>query len=136
MTYNLLYKNIARINLGIISKYSFVELDNSKFTLDFVDFLYTNNLLSNYFIKKTKIVIFFKFTVHGSVIKKLILDSKTHLWRWFRYKRLFSSKSLFIRKYKKSELGLVVLHTSKGFLFFETAYLKKLGGKFICQVKV
>lgn len=136
MSYNLLYKNIARINLGIISNYSFVELENSKFTLDFVDFLYINNLISNYFIKKSKIIIFFKFTVNGSVIKKLILDSKIHLWRWFRYKRLISSKSLFIRKYKKSELGLVILHTSKGFLFFETAYLKQLGGKFICQIKV
>lgn len=136
MSYNLLYKNIARINLGIISNYSFVELENSKFTLDFVDFLYINNLISNYFIKKSKIIIFFKFTINGSVIKKLILDSKIHLWRWFRYKRLISSKSLFIRKYKKSELGLVILHTSKGFLFFETAYLKQLGGKFICQIKV
>jgi len=79
MSYNLLYKNIARINLGIISNYSFVELENSKFTLDFVDFLYINNLISNYFIKKSKIIIFFKFTINGSVIKKLILDSKIHL---------------------------------------------------------
>lgn len=136
MTYSLLYKNIARINLGIISNYSFVELENSKFTLDFIDFLYLNNYISNYIIKKKKIVIFFKFSISGPIIRKFIMDSKIHLWRWYRYKRLISSKSLFIRKYKKSELGLVILHTAKGFLFFETAYLKQIGGKFICQLKV
>ena len=136
MHLKLFYNNIARFNIGIIYNYSYVNFIYSNFCLRFVNFLYLNGFICNYIIKNSNIIVILKYSKHGSVIKKIFLESKIPLWRWYRYKKLVSKKSLFLIKYKQSELNMVILYTSKGFLFFETAYYLGLGGQFICEIKL
>ncbi len=136
MSLKLLYENIARINTGIIANYSYVYLKYSNFCLQFIDFLNINGYIVNYFIKDNIIIVFLKYAKHGMIIKKIITGSKILSWRYYRYKRLIGKKSLFLKKYKQSSFFLVILHTSKGFMFFETAYFLGLGGQFICQIKL
>jgi ribosomal protein S8 len=136
MHLKVFYNNIARINHGIILNYSYINLKYSKYCLQFINFLYINGLISNYIVKDSIIIVFLKYSKNGTVLKKINLESKIPFWRWYRYKRLISKKSLFLLKYKQSELNLIILHTSKGFLFFETAYFLGIGGHFVCQIKV
>lgn len=135
MGYSTLYQNIIRINHGILCNFSYINLRYSIFSLNFVDFLYQNGYILNYILRFPYIIIFFKYNKAGCIINKLEIDSSLLIWRWYNYKRLISKKSLFLRKYKKSEMKSIIFHTTKGFLFFENVLLKKLGGFYICQIK-
>lgn len=136
MTLKVLYENITRINVGIIANYSYIHLKYSKFCLEFIDFLNLNGYIINYFVKNNNIIVFLKYSKHGTIIKKIEIGSKILSWRFYRYKRLIGKKSFFLKKYKQSAFYLVILYTSKGFMFFETAYFLGIGGQYICQIKL
>lgn len=79
MSLTLFYNNIACINVGIISKYSFIILKYSIFFFKFINFLYLNGFINNFIIKKNNIIIFLKYSRGIPVLKKIILESKLHL---------------------------------------------------------
>lgn len=136
MNYKLLYENIIRINHGILCNFSYINLKYSNYSLNFVDFLYQNGYILNYLLKYPYIILFLKFKKSRCILNKLDIDSNLLLWRWYRYKRLVSKKTLFLRRYKTSEMKTIIFHTTKGFLFFENVLLNKLGGHYICQIKI
>lgn len=136
MSLNILYNNITRINHGILLKYLYVYLIYSKYSLAFVNFLKVNGIINNYVVKNNTIIVFFKFSQKGLVLQKIMFDRHITLWRWYRFKRIVSFKSLFSKRYKKNEMFSLIFYTSKGFLFFETAYWLGIGGRYLGQIKL
>ncbi len=61
MSMKIFQNNVSRLNHGILLKYLYVYLNYSKYTLEFVNFLKINGIISNYIIKNKNIIVFFFF---------------------------------------------------------------------------
>lgn len=136
MSMKIFQNNVSRLNHGILLKYLYVYLNYSKYTLEFVNFLKINGIISNYIIKNKNIIVFFKFANNNLILEKFLLNTSSTFWGWYRFKRIVSFKSLFSKRFKKNEIFSFIFYTSKGFLFFETAYWLGIGGRFIGYLKI
>lgn len=120
---------ITRINNAIILKKRNVKVKATKYVVNVLEVLKKENFISDYAIEndlfKTCVVSLNYYNNHA-VIQKLNLISKPSRRVYVSYQDLLKRINNF---------STPILSTSIGVISAKEAYLKKVGGEFICEVK-
>jgi ribosomal protein S8 len=127
-TNSLISTLIAQLNLGSLCRLRYIIINNSKITFDIIHLLYKEGVIRLYILKKTKILVFFKYFKGCNLFKFKIISKPS--------KRIYMSLNKLSLNFSKNNFsGFFVISTPNGLMTSNTCLLYKyLSGEVLFKV--